>query len=101
MQNHVCQVYLQGIALCKYEHVTCFRSMFLNLTFLFPAEQLTLFLGRRGCAGSSWLHRLFSSCGEWGYSSCGARVSHCGGFSHGVQTLEHQLTCGARGVVAP
>ena len=40
MQNHVCQVYLQGIALCKYECVTYLRSMFLNLTFLFSAERL-------------------------------------------------------------
>ena len=35
-----------------------------------------------GCAGSSLLHRLFSSSGEWGLlSSCGALASHCGGFS--------------------
>ena len=33
---------------------------------------------------SSLLHRLFSSCGEWGLlSSCGAWASHCGGFSCG------------------
>lgn len=43
MQNHVCQVYLQGIALCKHECATCLRSMFLNLTFLFSAERLTLY----------------------------------------------------------
>ena len=69
----MCQVYLQGIALCKYEHVTCFRSMFLNLTFLFPAEQLPLFFFFFGCAGSSLLHRLFSSCGERGYSLVGVQ----------------------------
>ena len=35
-----------------------------------------------GGAGSSWLHRLFSSCGEWElFSSCGSRASHSGGFS--------------------
>ena len=35
-----------------------------------------------GCAGSSLLHTAFSSCGEQGrLSSCGARASHCGGFS--------------------
>ena len=34
------------------------------------------------CAGSSWLLRLFSSCGEQGLlSSCRARTSHRGGFS--------------------
>ena len=34
-----------------------------------------------GCAGSSLLHGLFSSCGEWGLcSSCSAGVSHCDGF---------------------
>jgi len=35
-----------------------------------------------GCAGSSWLLRLFSSCGEWGnLSRPEARASHCPGFS--------------------
>ena len=34
------------------------------------------------CAGSSLLHGLSLSCGEWGpLSSCGARPYHCGGFS--------------------
>ena len=33
-----------------------------------------------GCAGFLWLHGLFSS--------CGARASHCGGFScYGAQVL--------------
>ena len=35
-----------------------------------------------GCAGSSLLCRLFSSCVQWGLlSSRGAWASHCGGFS--------------------
>ena len=35
-----------------------------------------------GCAGSSLLYELFSSCGDWGLlSSCGAPASHCSGFS--------------------
>ena len=35
-----------------------------------------------GCAGSSLLHRLFSSCDKQGLlSSCGAQASHCSGFS--------------------
>ena len=43
-----------------------------------------------GCAESSLLCGLFSSCVEQGLiSSCGARVSHCSGFSfRGVQALE-------------
>ena len=40
-------------------------------------------------AGSSLLHRLFSSCGKPGlFSSCGVWASHCGGFScFGAQAL--------------
>ena len=34
------------------------------------------------CAGSSLLHGLFSSCGQWGLlSSCGTWASHRNGFS--------------------
>ena len=34
-----------------------------------------------GCAESSLLQRLFSSCSEWGlFSSCGVQASHSGGF---------------------
>ena len=44
-----------------------------------------------GCAGSSLLHGLFSSCGEWELlSSCITQVSHCGGRSYcGEQALGH------------
>ena len=44
-----------------------------------------------GCAGSSLLLGLFSSCNEQGFlSSCGAQVYHCGGFSCcGARALEH------------
>ena len=43
-----------------------------------------------GCAGSSLLHRLFSSCGKWGLlSTCGVQDSHFGGFfCCGVWALE-------------
>ena len=43
------------------------------------------------CAGSSLLHRLFSSCGEWRLlSSCGVQASYCSGFSCcQVQTVGH------------
>ena len=35
-----------------------------------------------GCAGSSWLHKLFSGCGEWGLlSRCSMQAPHCGGLS--------------------
>ena len=51
-----------------------------GLNFFFDALFIYLFVF--GCAGSSLLHRLFSSCGEPGLlPSCGARASHCGGFS--------------------
>jgi len=40
--------------------------MFLNLTFCFQQSSLLFFFF--GCAGSSLLHRLFSSCGKRGYS---------------------------------
>ena len=59
-----------------------------------------------GCAGSSLLHGLFSSCREWGLLSSCVRASRCGGFSCcrapvvgqkgfsscGAQALEHRLT---------
>ena len=45
-----------------------------------------------GCAGSSLLRGLFSSCSERGLlSSCGGWAFHCSGFSCcGPWTLEHQ-----------
>ena len=43
-----------------------------------------------GCAGSSWLCRLFSSCREQRLlSSCGAWVFHCSDFS--LLRAEHKL----------
>ena len=69
-----------------------------------------------GCAESSLLYRLFSSCGELGpLSSCSAQASHCGSFSCcrawalgctgfsscGFWVLEHRLNSVARGLVAP
>ena len=46
-----------------------------------------------GCAGTSLLCRLFSSCGEQMLlSSCSAGVSHCYAFSYcGAQTVECML----------
>ena len=44
-----------------------------------------------GCARSSLLRGLFSSCSEWGLlSSCGAQASSCSGFSCcGARALGH------------
>ena len=46
-----------------------------------------------GCAGSSLLRGLFSSCGEQQpLPSCGVQASHRGGFSsRGTCALEHRL----------
>ena len=53
----------------------------LPLTQFFK-KQFYVFIYSFGCAGSSLLHRLFSGCGKHGlFFSCGARASHCGGFS--------------------
>ena len=50
-----------------------------------------------GHGGSSFLHRLISSCGEPGLLSSCAQASHCGGFSCGAQALEHAglRSCGS------
>ena len=43
-----------------------------------------------GCAGSSLLHGLFSSCREQGLlSACGAQASHRRAFSRAAQVLGH------------
>ena len=56
----------------------CKKILFLIFTYLF------IF----GSAGSSLLHRLFSSCGEQGlHSSCSAWASHCSVFCCGVKLL--------------
>ena len=50
-----------------------------------------------GCAGSSLLRGLFSSCSEWGLlSSCSVWASHCVGFSCcGARALGYRLnSCG-------
>ena len=85
----------------------CFKVVFKCLLFIY----LLIF----GYTGSSLLHRLFSRLGEQGLlSSCGARASHCDGFSGGAQALgfsafsscsswapEYRLSsCGALGLVA-
>ena len=62
-------------------------------------KQRLPFLGQRliyllifGCAGSSLLHRLFSSCGKQGpLSSCDAWTSHCGDFCCDSGAVEYRL----------
>ena len=52
-----------------------------------------------GCAGSSLLHDLYSSCRERGLlSSCSAWATHCSGFSCGAWALGHMgfSSCGPR-----
>ena len=58
------------------------RMIFLNLK--------KSFIIYFGCAGSSLLHGLVSSCGKWELPlSCQAQASHCGGFScYGAWALE-------------
>ena len=73
------------------------RKCFLEMCSFFKYNFIYSILG---CARSLLLCRLFSSCG-WGggqlFSSCGVRVSHCGGFSCGAWALEHRLSsCGAQ-----
>ena len=75
---------------------------------LFKIYVYNFYLFIFGCAGSSLMRGLFSSCGEQELvSNCGGQASHCSGsscwsllrhagFSRcGSQTLEHRLSsCG-------
>ena len=60
--------------------------------YKFPSFLKILFVF--GCAGSSLLHRLFSSCGKQGLcSSCGVQAPHCSGFScRGARALGAQAS---------
>ena len=69
-----------------------------HCSFNFFFDALFVYVFVFGCAGSSLLHRLFSSGGERGLlPTCGARASQCGGFllqstgsGHcGLQQLQH------------
>ena len=51
--------------------------------FIYFYKFIYLFLAVLGLSCCAW---AFSSSGEWGLVCCGARASHCGGFS----------CCGAR-----
>ena len=63
--------------------------IFLPLTILLKIIYIFIF----GCAESSLLCELLSSCGNWGlFSSCGAHASYCCGFSSGEWALGHRLS---------
>ena len=61
--------------------------------FITLSSFLKIILFIFGCAGSSLLRGLFSSCGEEGLlSSCGVQVSRCSGFSCAhILVVEHGL----------
>ena len=62
--------------------------IYMHLYFIYNFAHLFIFV-IFDCAASLSLHRLFSSCGEWGLPySFAVWASHCGGFSCGrAQTL--------------
>ena len=61
--------------------------------FLFKKIILFICLFVFGCARSSLLHRLDSTCVEWGLlSSCRAWASHCSGLSCWAWTLGHRAS---------
>ena len=96
--------------------MSCMLLFFKKIFLMYVCMYLFMaVLGLRFCA------RAFSSCGKWGRGAtvrCGARASHCGGFSCcraqalgarapvvvaralsscGSRALEHRLSsCGAR-----
>ena len=62
--------------------VGVFVFAFLRFFFFYVDEFLKNNFTYFGCIGSLLVHGLFSSCRAWGpLSGCGARDSHCGGFS--------------------
>ena len=71
----------------------------LKRTFVFPSFKRKIHLFIFGCAGSSLLQTLFSSCCKQGLlSSCRALASHCSGFScYAARALDRVgfCSCGA------
>ena len=72
----------------------------LNLCWAHSCTLIILFIG---WAGSSLLHRLFSSCNKWGLlSSTSAHASHCGSFSSfETWALGHVASRVAKGFSCP
>ena len=94
-------------------HLEVLESFLVHLerSIIAMAERSVIFKNRWvylfifDCAGSSWLHGFFPSCGERELpSSCSVQALHCGGFSccrawalghvgfssYGTWTLEHR-----------
>ena len=69
----------------KYGHISRYSANVNLAGTLFSLANLLLLFFKLfifGCAGSSLLHDLFSSCGEQGLlCNCGEWASRCGGFS--------------------
>ena len=86
---YTCGLPSLGQALCV--HGTIIKNIpavwWGEFSFTYPLFK-TNFIFIYGCAGSSLLLGLFSSWGEWELlPGCGARASHCCGFSCGAQAL--------------
>ena len=65
---------------------SCERIFTCILIYMHVFLQCYLFIF--GCAGSSFLHGLFSICGRQGLlSSCHVRAFHCSSFSYGAGAL--------------
>ena len=74
--SHSSEYALNYFLLCSSFKIIVSISSFLIILFIF------------GCAGSSLVLELFSSCRQQGLlSSCGAQASHWGGFSCGARAL--------------
>ena len=68
-----------------------FRSLLQNHFLFLKNNSIYLFVF--GCARSSLLHRLVSTCVEGGLlSSCSAWASHCSGLSCWAWTLGHRVS---------
>ena len=79
---------------------SCERIFTCILIYMHVFLQCYLFIF--GCAGSSFLHGLFSICGRQGLlSSCHVRAFHCSSLSYGAGALgcissvvmEHGVSC--------
>ena len=86
LHNNQCSNFFPPWILPDINEILLFRVRCLFLSFDLKNNFIYLFIF--GCAGSSLLHGLFSSCGKQGLlSSCGVQASHCCGFSCGAWAL--------------
>ena len=61
------------MCLLAFVHLFWIKCLF-RPSHIFFLKEVDVFIF--GCAGSSLLHRLFSSCNKQGLLSCGTRASH-------------------------